>query len=137
MIHLLHFKNTEIEALALAGVGGGRRERWSGEESSQMRDLLSLLHTLAWRGREMAEAKGRSMSALAPLAAAFQQLSHVRLFAAPWTVAHQVLCAWVFLVKNTGVGCYFLLQGIFSTQGLNVHLLCCSFIINVPSSSCR
>ena len=89
MIHLLHFKNTEIEALALAGVGGGRRERWSGEESSQMRDLLSLLHTLAWRGREMAEAKGRSMSALAPLAAAFQQLSHVRLFAAPWTVARQ------------------------------------------------
>ena len=26
MIHLLHFKNTEIEALALAGVGGGRWE---------------------------------------------------------------------------------------------------------------
>ena len=83
MIHLLHFKNTEIEALALAGVGGGRQERRSGEESSQMWDLLSLLHTLAWRETEMAEAKGRSMSALAPLAAAFQRLSHVRLFAAP------------------------------------------------------
>ena len=26
--------------------------------------------------------------------------------------------------KNTGVGCHFLLQGIFQTQGLNPHLLC-------------
>ena len=26
--------------------------------------------------------------------------------------------------KNTGVGCHALLQGIFSTQGLNLHLLC-------------
>ena len=26
--------------------------------------------------------------------------------------------------KNTGVGCHFLLQGISSTQGLNLHLLC-------------
>ena len=25
--------------------------------------------------------------------------------------------------KNTGVGCYFLLQGIFPSQGLNPHLL--------------
>ena len=25
--------------------------------------------------------------------------------------------------KNTGVGCHFLLQGIFPTQGLNLHLL--------------
>ena len=27
--------------------------------------------------------------------------------------------------KNTGVGCHFLLQGIFPTQGLNRHLLHC------------
>ena len=26
--------------------------------------------------------------------------------------------------KNTGVGCHFLLQGIFLTQGSNLHLLC-------------
>ena len=26
--------------------------------------------------------------------------------------------------KNTGVGCHFLLQGIFPTQGSNLHLLC-------------
>ena len=30
----------------------------------------------------------------------------------------------IFPGKNTGVGCHFLLQGIFLTQGLNMHLLC-------------
>ena len=29
-----------------------------------------------------------------------------------------------FWAKNTGVGCHFLLQGIFLTQGLNLHLSC-------------
>ena len=31
----------------------------------------------------------------------------------------------IFLGKNTGVDCHFLLQGIFSTQGLNPGLLHC------------
>ena len=30
----------------------------------------------------------------------------------------------IFPGKNTGVGCHFLLQGIFQTQGSNLHLLC-------------
>ena len=30
----------------------------------------------------------------------------------------------IFPDKNSGVGCHFLLQGIFPTQGLNLHLLC-------------
>ena len=42
----------------------------------------------------------------------------------PWTVARHVLCPWDFLGKNTGVGCCFLLQGIFPTQGSNLCLLC-------------
>ena len=33
-------------------------------------------------------------------------------------------CPWDYPSKNTGVDCYFLLQGIFETQGLNLHLLC-------------
>ena len=32
------------------------------------------------------------------------------------------LCPWNFSGKNTGVGCHFLLQGIFSIQGLNPGL---------------
>ena len=31
----------------------------------------------------------------------------------------RILCPWDFPGKNTGVGCYFLLQEIFPTQGLN------------------
>ena len=35
----------------------------------------------------------------------------------------RLLC-WAFPGKNTGMGCHFLLQGIFPTQGLNSPLLC-------------
>ena len=56
-----------------------------------------------------------------------QLLSHVRLFATSWK--HRSPGSSVsgnFPSKNTGVGCHFLLQGIFLTQGLNLllfHLL--------------
>ena len=36
----------------------------------------------------------------------------------------RLFCPWNFPGKNTGVDCHFLLQGIFPTQGLNLHLLC-------------
>ena len=36
----------------------------------------------------------------------------------------RLLCPWDYPGKNTGVGCYFLLQGIFLIQGLNLHLPC-------------
>ena len=57
-------------------------------------------------------------------------LSCVRLFVTPWTVAYptegcRVLCPCAFPGKNTGVGCHFLLQRIFPTQGLNSGLLHC------------
>ena len=52
-------------------------------------------------------------------------VSHVRLFATPWTVAHQALCPWNPPGKNPGVGCHDLLQGIFLTQGLNPGLPHC------------
>ena len=35
----------------------------------------------------------------------------------------RLLCPWNFLGKNTRVGCHFLLQRIFSTQGSNLYLL--------------
>ena len=49
-------------------------------------------------------------------------LSLVQLFVTPWTIA--CLCPWNFLGKKIGVGCHFLLQWVFLTQGLNLHLLC-------------
>jgi len=36
-----------------------------------------------------------------------------------------LLHPWSFLGKSTGVGCHFLLQGIFLTQGLNPGLPHC------------
>ena len=38
-------------------------------------------------------------------------------------------CPWDFTGNNTGVGCHFLLQGIFPTQGSNLHLLRCRQIL--------
>ena len=55
-----------------------------------------------------------------------KSLSHARLFANPWAVAcTKLLCPWDILGKNTGVGCHFLLQGIFPTQGSNPGLPHC------------
>ena len=48
--------------------------------------------------------------------------SCVRLIATPWTI--RLLCPWDSPGKNTGVGCHFLLQGIFLTQVSNLSLLC-------------
>ena len=50
--------------------------------------------------------------------------SRVQLFVTPWTVAHQAPLPWDPPGKNTGVGCCFLHQGIFLTQGSSLRLLC-------------
>ena len=49
-------------------------------------------------------------------------LSHGRLFATPRTVARQAPPSLGFPGKNTGMGCHFLLQETFPTQGSNPHL---------------
>ena len=48
-----------------------------------------------------------------------------RLFATPWTIAYQAPPSMGFSKKNTRVGCHFLLQGIFPSQGSNPGLLHC------------
>ena len=52
-----------------------------------------------------------------------QLLSSMCLLMASWTVT-RLLSPWNSPGKNTGVGCHFLLQGIFPTQGFNPWLLC-------------
>ena len=51
------------------------------------------------------------------------RFSCVQLFVAPWTIAQQASLSMDSPDKNTGVGCYALLQGIFLTQELNLSLL--------------
>ena len=49
----------------------------------------------------------------------------------PWPT--RFLCPWGFSRQDTGVGCHALLQGIFSTQGLNPGLPHCRWIFHHPS----
>ena len=51
----------------------------------------------------------------------WKSLSSVWLFATPQPIG--LLCPWNSPGLNTGVGCLFLLQGIFPTQGSNLLLL--------------
>ena len=46
-------------------------------------------------------------------------------FATPWAIAHQAPLYIDFPGNNTGVGCYFLLQGVFLTQESNLGLPHC------------
>ena len=55
-----------------------------------------------------------------------KSLSRARLFVTPWIVAcTKLFHPWDFQGKSTGVGCHFLLQGIFPTQGSNPGLSHC------------
>ena len=67
-----------------------------------------------------------------PFFVVVQSLSHVWLFwdvmdcSPPGSSVHD------FPGKNTEMGCHFLLQGIFLTQGSNLHLLAGEFLITEP-----
>ena len=51
-------------------------------------------------------------------------LSCIQLFVTPMDAkSTRLFCPWNSPGKNTGVGCHFLLQGTFPTQGLNSSLL--------------
>jgi len=54
-----------------------------------------------------------------------KSLSHVRLFATPWTVACQAPSSMEFSRRGYWSGLHFLLQGIFPTQGSNLCLPHC------------
>ena len=41
----------------------------------------------------------------------------------------RLICPWDFPGKNTGVGCHFLLQGIFPTQEWNAHHFCILYLV--------
>ena len=54
-----------------------------------------------------------------------KSLSRVWLFVTPWTVAHQASWSMGFSRHEHWIGCHFLLQGIFLTQGSNPGLPHC------------
>ena len=50
-------------------------------------------------------------------------------FCDPMSCSSPLFCPWDFPGKNTGVSCHLLLQCIFLTQGLNLHLLLGKWIL--------
>ena len=54
-------------------------------------------------------------------------------FSTPWTVAYQAPLSMEFSRQGTGVGCHFLLQEIFATQGSNPGLPHCRQMLYHPS----
>ena len=54
-----------------------------------------------------------------------KSLSHIRLFATPWTVAYQASPSMAFSRQEYWSGYHFLLQAIFPMQGLNPGLPHC------------
>ena len=54
-----------------------------------------------------------------------QSLSCIQLFLTPWIQPTRVLYSWNSPGKNPGVGCRFIVQGTFLTQGSNLGLLHC------------
>ena len=68
-----------------------------------------------------------------------KSLSRVRLFVTPRTVAYQVPQSMEFSRKSTGVGCCFLLQGIFLTkdQASPSPALAGRFFTTVPPGKSR
>ena len=65
-----------------------------------------------------------------------QSHSHVQLFAVLWTIARQASLPMGYFRQDTRMGCHFLLQGIFPTQGSNPHLLCLLHCRQIGNANC-
>ena len=97
---------------------------------SQSRVLVCLKYFIAWIYISISCSRGRLGESVFlgtvsqdKQGSVCESLGRVQLFATPWAVAHQAPLSMRFPGKNTGVGCHFLLQGIFPTQGSNPGLL--------------
>ena len=66
---------------------------------------------------------------LSHLFSSVQSLSHVQLYATPWTVTYQAPPSMGFPRQEYRVGCHSFLQVIFPTQGLNPDLPHCRQIL--------
>ena len=83
-------------------------------------------HLISWRIKNFISSDSKwKVLPIFLLKVKVKSLSRVQHFATPWTVPVKLLHPWDFPFKSTGMGCDFLLQGIFPTQGSNPGLLHC------------
>ena len=86
-------------------------------------DQGSNLHLLHWQDKFfITKPSGKSSVSVTPSTVLDSLAPHGLQLA-------RLLCPWNSPGKNTGVGCNFILQGIFPTQGSNLDLLHCRQIL--------
>ena len=90
---------------------------------ASVRSLLAHMPSFKWGLPGPAFINCNSMG-LASSICVCSVLSHIRLFVTPWTVTCQAPLTVEFSSQEDRSRMHFLLQGIFPTQGLNLHPLC-------------
>ena len=116
---------------------------WSvGQEDPLEKEMAPHSSILAWRipwtedPGELQSTGSQSRTRLSDFTSLSRCCHHVLCLV---TQSSSTLCAprllwlWGFPGKSAGVGCHFLLQGIFPTQGSNLRLLHCRQMLYHPS----
>ena len=116
---------TRLGCQAPWSMGFSRQEYWSGLPCPPPGDLpnpgIKLRSPASQADSFLSEPPGKPYNSKSEVKV--KLFSRVELFVTPWTVAYHVkIHPWDFPSKNTGVGCHFLLQRNFPTQGLNPDL---------------
>ena len=107
---------------AFLGLEGPRRGNWKWGREGLFRGCRRFWQN--WREDLLGTCFSNSVGLLVFSESLFKTVpSHVRLFTAPWIAATRLLCPWNFPGKNTGVGCYILLQEIFRPRD-QTHVSC-------------
>ena len=96
-------------------------EAWGAPETNVSHGLLKMLLVAKHRHVQDSCTCAKSLRVCV-----LNHFSHVQFFS---TMTTRLLCPWYSLGKNTGVGCHFLLHRMFPTQGSNLRLMHCRWIL--------